>query len=86
MENLRLNENQLKTLIGESVRLILKEVFDGDSDYVFNNEPEEIPDELMAKITDDDREEDEYYKELMAGEYNPSDYEYEDEPNSWWYN
>lgn len=82
MRNIRLNEHQLRSLVNEGVKLVLKELFDGDGDYMFGDDK---PDDLLGRIADDEREEEEYCKELMAGEYNPSDYEYEDEPNAWLY-
>lgn len=80
MKNIRLNENQFRSLINESVKLVLNELL--DSDYILDDDK---TDELLGMFADDEMDEEEYYKDLMAGEYNPIDDEYEDEPNAWTY-
>lgn len=80
MKNIRLNEHQFRSLINESVKLVLNELL--DSDYILDDDKS---DELLGMFADDERDEEEYYKGLMAGEYNPIDDEYEDEPNAWMY-
>lgn len=80
MKNIRLNERQFRSLINESVKLVLNELL--DSDYILDDDKK---DELLGMFADDERDEEEYYKDLMAGEYNPINDEYEDEPNAWLY-
>lgn len=80
MKNIRLNERQFRSLINESVKLVLNELL--DSDYILDDDK---TDELLGMFADDERDEEEYYKDLTAGEYNPINDEYEDEPNAWLY-
>ena len=80
LKNIRLNERQFRSLINESVKLVLNELL--DSDYILDDDK---TDELLGMFADDERDEEEYYKDLTAGEYNPINDEYDDEPNAWLY-
>lgn len=75
MKKIRLTESQLHNVIKESVRRVLREMdYDG-------LEPQEMPDELLSQIADEDAEEEEYYKDMVSGEYDPeSDFLYDEPP------
>ena len=86
MKKIRLNEHQFRSLINESVKIVLNELLDSDDmlydDYMVDDYDDK-PDELLGMFADDIRDEDEYYKDLTAGEYNPLDDYWEDEHNAW---